>query len=95
MSVIRIPPVLNFQKLNFQEAEMLEKYSGQVTVKEILDMYDNDPESFFMDTTRKVFTFMLTFQTCRSLDACFLTLWVKHVIQSISIYYFCKVFTVR
>jgi hypothetical protein len=37
-----------------QEAELLEKYSGQVTVKEILEMYDNDPESFFMDTTRKV-----------------------------------------
>jgi len=33
---------------------MLEKYSGQVTVKEILDMYDNDPESFFMDKTRTV-----------------------------------------
>ena len=32
----------------------MEKYSGQVTVKEILDMYDNDPESYFMDKTRKV-----------------------------------------
>jgi hypothetical protein len=37
-----------------QEAEMLEKYSGAVTVKEILDMYDNDPESFFMDKGRTV-----------------------------------------
>ena len=47
---------------------MLEKYSGQVTVKEILDMYDNDPESFFMDTTRKVFTFLS--QILQSLHEC-------------------------
>ena len=36
-----------------REAEMLEKYSGQVTVSEILDMYD-DPDAYFMDKTRKV-----------------------------------------
>ena len=36
-----------------KEAEMMEKYSGQVTVQEILDMYE-DPEAYFMDNTRKV-----------------------------------------
>lgn len=36
-----------------KEAEMMEKYSGQVTVQEILDMYE-DPEAYFMDDTRKV-----------------------------------------
>ena len=36
-----------------KEAELMEKYSGQVTVQEILDMYE-DPEAFFMDMTRKV-----------------------------------------
>ena len=30
----------------------MEKYSGQVTVQEILDMYE-DPEAYFMDKTRK------------------------------------------
>jgi hypothetical protein len=35
--------------------EMVEKYTlDQVTVEEILKMYDNDPESFFMDNTRTV-----------------------------------------
>ena len=36
-----------------KEAEMLEKYSGQVTIQEILDMYE-DPEAYFMDKTRVV-----------------------------------------
>jgi hypothetical protein len=31
----------------------MEKYSGQVTVQEILDMY-NDPEAYFSDKTRQV-----------------------------------------
>ena len=31
-----------------KNAEMQEKYSGQVTVQEILDMYD-DPDAYFMD----------------------------------------------
>ena len=35
-----------------KEAELMEKYSGQVTVQEILDMYE-DPEAYFMDKTRK------------------------------------------
>ena len=33
------------------------------------------------------YIWMLTLQTCRSLDICFLTLWGKHVGQSIYIYY--------
>ena len=37
---------------------------------------------------------MLTLQTCKSLDTCFLTLWVKHVSQSIKICYLLKAFTV-
>lgn len=37
-----------------EEAELIEKYSTQLTVEEILTMYDNDPESYFMDGTRKV-----------------------------------------
>ena len=32
----------------------MEKYSRQVTVKEILDMYDNNPEAYFMDNSRTV-----------------------------------------
>lgn len=32
----------------------MEKYSRQVTVKEILDMYDNNPEAYFMDKSRTV-----------------------------------------
>lgn len=39
--------------LIFQEAELLEKYSRQLTVKEILEMYD-DPEAYFSDPKRKV-----------------------------------------
>jgi hypothetical protein len=35
--------------------EMVEKYTlDHVTVEEILKMYDNDPESFFMNKNRKV-----------------------------------------
>ena len=36
-----------------KNAEMQEKYSGQVTVQEILDMYE-DPEAYFMDEKRPV-----------------------------------------
>ena len=36
-----------------KNAQMQEKYSGQVTVQEILDMYD-DPEAYFMDEKRPV-----------------------------------------
>lgn len=36
-----------------KEAEMLDKYSGHVTVNEILDMYD-DPESYFSEKKRQV-----------------------------------------
>ena len=36
-----------------KKAELMEKYSGQVTVQEILDMYD-DPDAYFMDKTRHV-----------------------------------------
>ena len=39
-------------------------------------------------------TYMLTLQTCKSLDPCFLALFVKHVSQSINIYYLHKVFMV-
>lgn len=42
--------------VDFQETELLEKYSGQVSVKDILEMYDNNPESYFMDEARKVAT---------------------------------------
>lgn len=42
--------------VDFQETELLEKYSGQVSVKDILEMYDNNPESYFMDEARKVDT---------------------------------------
>ena len=36
-----------------KNAQMQEKYSGQVTVQEILDMYE-DPEAYFMDEKRPV-----------------------------------------
>ena len=36
-----------------KNAQMQEKYSGQVTVQEILDMYE-DPEAYFMDQKRPV-----------------------------------------
>ena len=34
-------------------------------------------------------------QTFKSLDTCFLTLWVQHVSQRINIYFLCKVFTAK
>ncbi len=37
-----------------KEAELQEKYSQELTAKEILDMYDGDPESYFSDLKRKV-----------------------------------------
>ena len=36
-----------------KNAQMQERYSGQVTVQEILDMYE-DPEAYFMDEKRPV-----------------------------------------
>ena len=36
-----------------READMMEKYSRELTAEEILDMYD-DPVSYFSDKTRKV-----------------------------------------
>jgi len=38
----------------FQEEEVLEKYSGQVTVEEVLKWYGGDPEAYFSDLTRSV-----------------------------------------
>ena len=49
-----VEPFMAF--VDFQETELLEKYSGQVSVKDILEMYDNNPESYFMDEARKVAT---------------------------------------
>ena len=38
----------------FQEEQVLEKYSGQVTVEEVLKWYGGDPEAYFSDLTRTV-----------------------------------------
>ena len=37
-----------------KEEEVLEKYSGQVTVEEVLKWYNGDPEAYFSDLTRTV-----------------------------------------
>jgi hypothetical protein len=42
----------------------MEKYTCQVSVGEILEMYNNDPESFFMDKTRTVSKFF-SVEVCR------------------------------
>ena len=36
-----------------KKAEEMRKYSEELSVQEILEMYDDDPESYFMDKTRK------------------------------------------
>ena len=46
------PTRLDYDK-RLKMAEIQEKYSGQVTVQEILDIYE-DPESYFMDKKRSV-----------------------------------------
>ena len=65
---------------------MLEKYNDQVTVIEILDMYGNDPESFFKDTSRKVDIFVVNVEN-------FLWITVKTLIPNMHVFlYKCQPF---